>query len=484
MLNTGDWVEQTVEVLKDISLDPRNVRLEATDSAVDADLMADLFANEDVLSLVESICTTGYLTHETPVALMRNGQLVMVEGNRRLAALKAIQNPLLVPEYEARVRALTRQVSDLTILRRIRVLVAPSQDQADELIANIHTGNLRRAWNPARQAAFFQTQVQNGQTLPALLARYPRVDVRRFFFAGLFLNQFYAVRLKDPALTDFLKSARGRRSNTTLARIYETAPFRSLTGFELTEQGKLKKSITQPVFARMVEIIVRGLMERELDTRSLNKTTAPRFEQLMRELALVKDGGKAPAAVKSSSGTSAGQRGAAATHGKQSPASASGKSGSASQGQQPKRRRQQLELQHITVPVDYPVGVRLLVAELSAINVENLPNVAHLTIRAVLEKSIKSYAEHIGADIAATNNTQGRVQLSDALLWLLKRVKQDAPHLRDSVESVRTGNLVSYGSTKKALDASNHNHHFSVQAADAFGAWSSIDPIMRYLMSP
>jgi len=41
-----------------------------------------------------------------------------------------------------------------------------------------------------------------------------------------------------------------------------------------------------------------------------------------------------------------------------------------------------------------------------------------------------------------------------------------------------------YVTTKGALDALSHNHHFKVDPDEAIAMWSSIDSIMRYLMKP
>lgn len=126
MLNTSAWPEVELTVLTGIHLDPRNVRLETASAQVEADIMEDLFANEDALGLVDTIAKVGYLTHETPIVVQRRGKYVVVEGNRRAAALKAIQNPMLVPKYQARVAALTKSIPNIKQLAKIRVLVAPN----------------------------------------------------------------------------------------------------------------------------------------------------------------------------------------------------------------------------------------------------------------------------------------------------------------------------------------------------------------------
>ena len=56
MLDTSNWPEVELDVLKDVQLDAKNVRLEVTDAKVEADIIVDVFVNVDALGLVEGIC--------------------------------------------------------------------------------------------------------------------------------------------------------------------------------------------------------------------------------------------------------------------------------------------------------------------------------------------------------------------------------------------------------------------------------------------
>jgi hypothetical protein len=87
LIDMSAWENVKVDVLNDLLLDPKNVRLGLSDNAPESDIIQDLFGNEKALSLVESICKVGLLTHELPIAIRRNVDLVVVEGNRRVAAL-------------------------------------------------------------------------------------------------------------------------------------------------------------------------------------------------------------------------------------------------------------------------------------------------------------------------------------------------------------------------------------------------------------
>lgn len=284
MLDTSQWPEVTLDVLKQVRLDPKNVRLETADAKVEADIIEDLFVNEDALSLVEGICKVGYLTHETPVVIKRHGKYVMVEGNRRLAALKAIQNPMLVPDYQSRIAALAALLPDRAVASKIRVMIAPNQDDADQLVAAIHTGSMRRAWTPGRQAAFFQAQIDSGREYKDLLTRYPTIDVGKFVFRAHIINLFKSVDYDDGELKTFLTTKQWARGLSTLARIYESKAFLELTGLGMDSGGQVTKTVSEETFKEIATVIVQGMLEGNINTRSLNSVESPRYVQLMTEL--------------------------------------------------------------------------------------------------------------------------------------------------------------------------------------------------------
>lgn len=503
MLDTSQWPELHLNVIQDLHLDPRNVRLASTDETIEADIIEDLFANEDALSLVESICRLGYLTHETPVVLNRDGQCVVVEGNRRLAALKAIQNPFLVRNYQARIEGLVASLPNRSALSTIRVMVAPTQEAADQLIAAIHTGNLRKPWTPNRQAAFFQAQLRAGRSFSDLLERYPTIDVNKFVFRANMLNLFESVSYDDEELVTFLKTNLWARGLSTLARIYESKEFLELTGLKMQEDGTLAKRVSDPVFKEIATTIVRGMHGDNINTRSLNSVKSPRYIQLLKELreivaessssilsdkavsALSDSGAGAPQVP--SHGASPGSDGSSSAI--SGPTLAVDASPTATTPPPPGRTRKpkNLDLSQVKAPDQYPQALKLLLGELSEIDVRKFPNATFLMIRSVLEKSIKSFAEANAIDIKGSgNNDNGYVQLRHALDWLLDYVKKDSPShpLRQPIERVRTGKMMYYVNSSDSLNAVNHNHHFTVDADEAFSMWDSLHSIMRYLMKP
>lgn len=474
MLDTSSWPRKDFEVLGGIFCDPHNVRIEI-DATVETDIIEDLFVNENVLSLVEGICRVGYLTHDVPVALKRDDVYVMVEGNRRLAALKAIQNPMMVPTHQARIQALTK---DLTHAQRkslatVHAMIAPDQESADRLIAAVHTSNLRRRWTPPRQAAFFQAQIDAGRTLAELIPRYPTVDVRRFVLRAQVINRFRTIKYRSPELLDFLKTAQWRRSFSTLERILESTEFQQLTGVRMDDKGALKFSVTKTQFNEMAAIIVEGLRNGELNTRTLNSVNSVAFKALMTDLGAVISGGSGDKPKSSEEPKTTEKKAPAATAATRKPAR--------------KTRRTRVSAGELEVPDEYPRSVEILLEELSRVSVQTTPNVAVLAMRAALEKAIKAYATACNTPIEKSRHNDGKgfVQLGHALDWLLDDIKANGPKpLREPVEALRGNPRTEFTRTKTALNAVAHNEEFHMTVNEAFEVWDRMESIMKHLVKP
>src|SRR5690242_7942492 len=92
----AQWPTKTLSVSA-LHLDPKNPRL-GRESAGRAprEIIQYLFDHDKAFELAESIAGRGYFPNEPLLAIREDGKLVVVEGNRRLAALKALQEPKLV----------------------------------------------------------------------------------------------------------------------------------------------------------------------------------------------------------------------------------------------------------------------------------------------------------------------------------------------------------------------------------------------------
>lgn len=85
----------------DLHFDRENPRLAEygiSRTAKDDDVISVLWDSMDIKELVQSIAASGYFEHEPLIVAEEDDRKVVIEGNRRLAAVKALLNPELAKE--------------------------------------------------------------------------------------------------------------------------------------------------------------------------------------------------------------------------------------------------------------------------------------------------------------------------------------------------------------------------------------------------
>ena len=78
---------------------PRLVEYGISKTTTDADILNVLWDAMDVRELVLSIAASGYFPHEPLIVADEDGEHIVIEGNRRLAALKALTVPSIASEH-------------------------------------------------------------------------------------------------------------------------------------------------------------------------------------------------------------------------------------------------------------------------------------------------------------------------------------------------------------------------------------------------
>ena len=85
--------------VSDLSFDVKNPRLsefDLTDDATETDVIQELWEKMDVREVVMSIAASGFFPHEPLIVAQEDGKKVVIEGNRRLAAVKVLLNPSIL----------------------------------------------------------------------------------------------------------------------------------------------------------------------------------------------------------------------------------------------------------------------------------------------------------------------------------------------------------------------------------------------------
>ncbi len=90
----------------ELTFDPKNPRLPEfglDDKSTDVDIIRILWKAMDVKELVMSIAASGFFRHEPVIVETGNGKNIVIEGNRRLAAVKLLLDPSLAKDLAANV---------------------------------------------------------------------------------------------------------------------------------------------------------------------------------------------------------------------------------------------------------------------------------------------------------------------------------------------------------------------------------------------
>lgn len=87
ILNYQDlWHSKMVRV-DELLLDPLNIRLEKQNWTQE-EIINDLFVNEDAMQILQNIYENGYYPDEPPVVVQEKKKFYVLDGNRRIVALK------------------------------------------------------------------------------------------------------------------------------------------------------------------------------------------------------------------------------------------------------------------------------------------------------------------------------------------------------------------------------------------------------------
>ncbi len=393
-----NWPRQKAGV-SELFLDPENIRLQIEVESPQNSLINDLFLNEKAMQVLESILHNGFFPDEVPVAIKENGKLVVIDGNRRVAALKVMARPQLVPSMEAVVKDILKDAGP--VIKQIEVVVAPDRNSVQHLLASKHTQNTRRPWRPLRQAYFYKAELARGKTVQDLRNEYPVVDIERFL---RYINVHRIARSLRYDSDHISKKVHNDRTFpvTTIERLYEDKQVREFLGFDFHKDGEAKIRVEKKEFEKGFKKIVQDVVSRfasgfgPVDSRTLNSE-----KQRSSYLSSFPANNIPKKGKGSKITTSKNFREIVLSSGK---------------------KRRKLAPMGIEFGLQ-SAGVRRMLSELQAIDYHKFPNASHDLMRSFLECSLKAYFEETGKEIGPRRGQY--VTLDRVLRKFLAEMKGD-----------------------------------------------------------
>lgn len=452
-----NWPIKAIPLSK-VLLDVDNIRLDIFGKVTQDLLVADLFNNENAMELVLSIVNNGIFPDELPVAVKKDGGYIVIEGNRRIAALKAIQDPKSAPKIFIEK---IKKLKSLPKIASINFVIAPSREDVQKLIASKHTKNTRRAWKPLRQAYFYKTLLDSTKekwTIDRLQKEFAVHDIPHFIKMLEIHKVAKSLEYKTNAIEEKIHDERNFPIST-LERIYNNQKCQKLLGFAFNEDGTLRINAKKDQFTKVFQRIVQDIAMNNEDSRSLN--TENKIEKYVQSII-----------EKPIDKTKTGITTASFQERKVIPMSPASRSFKKPKGLIPNYVIFRLKSS----------ALRNMYDELRIIPAKDFPNAAHDLLRSFLECSLVEFLKH--------KNEYGNVQKNDS----------HNPKLGEMLTHLQKGNIIKDKNIIQAIadikqdwdkpyslermNMVNHNENYASVEKDVRATWAKIEKLMMFLLDP
>ena len=130
---------------------PRFTPSKKPDGTGDDDIIRFIDRTADLSELTQSMAANGYIKIEPMVVLQCQGQLIVLEGNRRLAALKCLRGPKLARQAGVKLPKISSK--NRASLDEVLIWCVEDRSSAQDLIGFKHI-NGPHSWDAYAKALF------------------------------------------------------------------------------------------------------------------------------------------------------------------------------------------------------------------------------------------------------------------------------------------------------------------------------------------
>ncbi|GFO82840.1 MAG: hypothetical protein A49_24670 [Methyloceanibacter sp.] len=268
---TVAWPTKRVAITS-IQLDHKNPRLgRETTARAPRDIIQYLFEHDKAMDVAESIATRGYFPNEPILVVREDGKMVAVEGNRRLAALKALKEPgLLQGARQRQIQRLAKRIEDPAALAKVPVTLAPSRRATDRQIAGRHVGTPVLAWQAENRASFILDKLNEGYTNQQLEAElgFRATDIQEARQTRAIADMTRSIELPQEVKAK-LDSPRAKIF-TTVGRVFDSTVGRSYLQIEPDPEHGIRGKTTKAEFLKGFTKLVEDIALARQSSRTLN----------------------------------------------------------------------------------------------------------------------------------------------------------------------------------------------------------------------
>lgn len=259
--------------LNSLSLDLNNPRIKYRGVPLNqTQIMKFLIENEKVYELAKKISEEGYFVGEEPIICIENNKKVVLEGNRRTAALKLLQDP---KKYlsNAKANTLLQNIlkNNFPVDRKLRCYIAPNRLLANPIIYERHQGNTLEKWETGNQYAFVaEMYYEDGLNIEDIcdVLNESRAKILKPLKAyNLFLEGQEVLDKEEGIKLDISDF-----EITNLERFYNYEEARQLLGIDFdNENGELIINLPREEFEKRLLVVFKILLDSDRFSRDFNK---------------------------------------------------------------------------------------------------------------------------------------------------------------------------------------------------------------------
>ena len=269
MTSYSDWDRISVPLFS-IDLDAENPRFDSVPESQNE--IVDILLGKEfkLLDLVHSIFTRGFTPLDNIIVYedQNSGSYVVLEGNRRIAALKLLLNPALARNdaLEKKLNKWSAQLQEdqKKELSQLEVVVAPSRRSADKLLLSRHTMTPIESWSPVMQAKFVYERANAiGFGKASQDLAIPPDELQKF------IHRYHYYNLAKHYLGDEFDHK--KLPVTNLERLLQASDVKEYLGIEDGEHGKLSITSGKEEFKKSFGTIIDAVVNKDIDSRAINK---------------------------------------------------------------------------------------------------------------------------------------------------------------------------------------------------------------------
>lgn len=270
-IDYSTW-ESSEFVLNSLNLDLNNPRLKYRNTRLNQpEIMKFLITNEEVYELAKKISEEGYFVGQEPIICIENNKKIVLEGNRRTAALKLLQNPnKYLTKSKSNILIQNILKNNFSTNKKLRCFIAPNRLLANPLIYDRHRGESLKKWKTGNQYAFVADMYyEDGlsiEDIAEVLNESKSKIIKPLKAYNLFLEGKHLLEQEENIkieIDDF--------DFTNLERFYSHEEARKLLGIDFNiEDGTLIINIPRDEFEKRLIVIFKIIIDSKAFSREFN----------------------------------------------------------------------------------------------------------------------------------------------------------------------------------------------------------------------